>query len=83
MSATNSAFITYKPMGITHVLISAVWALALVFINAIIFYYSKNLTSTEYFYIFLLNAAIVTPNAYFLSKLNVSQTGIADTTGKA
>lgn len=79
---TAQTAITYKPMGITHVIISAVWAMALVAINAIVFYYSRNLTSTEYFYIFLLNAAIATPNAYFLSKLNVSQTGITDSTAK-
>jgi hypothetical protein len=83
MSASNPTAITYKPMGITHVLISLFWALALVATNAIIFYFSKNLTSAEFFFIFLINAAIATPNAYFLSKLNATQTGISDTTTKA
>ena len=33
---TAQSVMTFKPMGITHVIISAVWALALVAINATI-----------------------------------------------
>lgn len=75
MSSEYSTVPTYRPMGITHVIISAVWALALVAINGIIFYLSKNLTSIEYLYIFFINASIATPNAYFLSKLDLSPSG--------
>ena len=72
---TAETAITYKPMGITHVIISSVWALALVAINAIIFYEQKNLSSLDFLYVFFINAGIATPNAYYLSKLDLSPSG--------
>ena len=72
---TAQSVMTYKPMGITHVIISAVWALALVAINAIIFYEQKNLSSLDFWYVLFINAGIATPNAYYLSKLDLSPSG--------
>ena len=78
----SASTITYKPVQLTHVIVSAVWAIALIATNGIIFYFSKTLDDLQFFYLFLLNAAIVTPNAYFLSKLSATSTGITDTTTK-
>lgn len=78
----TASTITYKPLHLTHVIVSSVWALALVSTNAIIFYFSKKLDDLQFFYLFLLNAGIVTPNAYYLSKLSASPSGITDTTTK-
>ena len=72
---TAQSVMTFKPMGITHVIISAVWALALVAINGIIFYEQKNLSSLDFLYVFFINAGIATPNAYYLSKLDLNPSG--------
>lgn len=75
MSDSANQVITYKPMGITHVLISAIWALSLVAINGIIFYVSRHLDDIQFLYLFFINAGIATPNAYYLSKLDLSPSG--------
>ena len=72
---TAQSVMTYKPMGITHVIISAIWGLSLIAINAIIFYFSKHLDDIQFLYLFFINAGIATPNAYYLSKLDLSPSG--------
>lgn len=73
MSANTT--LTYKPLGITHVIISAIWGISLIAINAIVFYFSKHLDDTQFLYLFFINAGIAMPNAYYLSKLDLSPSG--------
>ncbi|MEM3829124.1 MAG: hypothetical protein QXP36_07925 [Conexivisphaerales archaeon] len=85
--AADSTQITYKPLGITHVLIAAIFAISTLGINAVEFYFlAKNggLTSTSLnlFWIVLQNVGIAIPNSYYLSKIKITTGGITESTQK-
>jgi hypothetical protein len=79
----SASTIDLKPVHLTHIAVSAIWALSLIATNAIIFYFSKKLDDIQFFYLFLINAAISTPNAYYLSKMSASPSAITETTTKS
>ncbi|MEM3872665.1 MAG: hypothetical protein QXE05_08915 [Nitrososphaeria archaeon] len=75
--------LTYKPLGITHVILGFTWATALVAINAIEFYFLKISTSSlDVLWIIFQNIGIASANSYYLSKIDVSPQGLTETTIK-
>ena len=84
---TDSTSITYKPMGITHVLIGCIFAVSIVAINAIEFYFLNQAhalspTSLGLFWIMVQNVGIAMPNSYYLSKIQISTSGMTEATTK-
>ncbi|MEM3265537.1 MAG: hypothetical protein QXH07_06240 [Thermoplasmata archaeon] len=80
---TDSTQITYKPLGITHVIIATVFAIAIISINAIEFYFLQqahalNTTSLNLFWIVMQNIGIAIPNSYYLSKIQISTGGMTE-----
>jgi len=79
--------IEYKPLGITHVLVAFIFALAMISINAIEFYFmAKNnaltANSLNVFWVILQNIGMAIPNSYYLSKIQVTTTGLTEQTQK-
>jgi len=79
--------IEYKPLGITHVLVAFIFALAMISINAIEFYFmSKDgaltANSLNVFWVILQNIGMAIPNSYYLSKIQVTTTGLSEQTQK-
>jgi len=79
--------IEYKPLGITHVLVAFIFALAMISINAIEFYFmAKNnaltANSLNVFWVILQNIGMAIPNSYYLSKIQVTTTGLSEQTQK-
>jgi hypothetical protein len=77
--------IEYRPVGLTHILIAFIFAIALLGINAIEFYFmarNNALTpnSLNLFWIILQNIGVAIPNSYYLSKIQVSTTGLSEQT---
>jgi len=77
----------YKPFGITHVLIAFIFALAMIAINGIEFYFmAKNNAlspnSLNLFWIILQNVGMAIPNSYYLSKIQITGTGLTEQTQK-
>ena len=75
----------YKPVSLTHLLIAFIFAIALVAINGIEFYFmAKNdaltANSLNIFWIILQNIGVAIPNSYYLSKIQVSTTGLSEQT---
>jgi len=82
----ESSKITYKPLGITHTLIAFIFGITIISINAIEFYFlskSGGLSSTSLnvFWIMMQNVGIAIPNSYYLSKIQVTTTGLSESTG--
>ena len=79
---TASTAITYKPLGLTHVLIMATVAFMLVFINYILIGMGHATTSTDIGYISMANIVISIANAYWLVRLTINAQGVQETTAK-
>jgi len=84
---TDSTSITYKPFGITHFALGAIFGVVLIGINAIEFFFlsqshALSSTSLNVFWITVQNVGIAIPNSYYLSKIQVSTTGITESTTK-
>ena len=77
-----SSVILYRPVHLTHVAVSAIWATAIISITAIVFYFQHTLTASEFFFLVLGWIGIAVPNAYYLTKLSMSQKGMSETTSK-
>ncbi len=76
-----------KPIGLTHVLISFIYGVVIISINAIEFYFLKeanalSTNSLNLFWIVAQNVGIAIPNSYYLSKINLSPTNISEETSK-
>ena len=84
---TDSTSITYKPFGITHFALGLTFGIVLISINAIEFFFlsqshALSSTSLNVFWIALQNIGIAIPNSYYLSKIQISTTGMTETTSK-
>ncbi len=72
----------YYPIHVTHIVVSTVWASALITINAIEFLFFKSMTDTGLFFIVLQNIGIGLGNAYWLAKTHITPRGLDITTSK-
>ena len=77
----------YRPLSITHVLIAFIFAIALVAINGIEFYFmarnnALTANSLNLFWIILQNIGVAIPNSYYLSRIQITTTGLSETTNK-
>ena len=84
---TDSTSITYKPFGITHFALGAIFGVVLIAVNAIEFFFlsqshALSSTSLNVFWIMLQNVGIALPNSYYLSKIQISSSGMTETTTK-
>ena len=84
---TDSTSITYKPFGITHFALAAIFGIVIVGINAIEFFFlsqshALSSTSLNVFWIALQNVGIAIPNSYYLSKIQISASGMTESTTK-
>jgi len=75
----------YKPLGITHVLIAFIFGVTIVSVNAIELYFLSKVgalssSSLNIFWIVLQNVGIAIPNSYYLSKIQISTTGLSEQT---
>jgi hypothetical protein len=83
---TDATTITYKPLGITHTLIALIFAITIISVNAIEFFFlSKDgaisSTSLNVFWIMMQNVGIAIPNSYYLSKIQITTGGLTESTG--
>jgi len=77
----------YRPLSTTHVLIAFIFAIALVAINGIEFYFmarnnALTANSLNLFWIILQNIGVAIPNSYYLSRIQITTTGLSETTNK-
>ena len=68
------------PIHITHIAVSFIWAIALVAINAIEFYFDQSIHGLDLFWIVIQNAVIASGNAYWLAKTHITPQGVDITT---
>lgn len=70
----------YYPMHITHMVVSFIWMIGLVAINAIEFYFDNHIEGLDLFWIVMQNAVIGSANAYWLVRTHISPTEMDLTT---
>jgi len=75
----------YKPLGITHVLIAFIFGVTIVSVNAIELYFLSKVgalssSSLNIFWIVLQNVGIAIPNSYYLSKIQITTSGLSEQT---
>jgi hypothetical protein len=63
---------------ITHVIISFVYAIAVVALTSVEMYFLKTANSTEIFFIVVQNVGIMGTSGYFASKISVTPTGLTE-----
>ena len=73
----------YKPLGITHVLIAFIFGITIISVNAIELYFlsktgALSSSSLNIFWIVLQNVGIAIPNSYYLSKIQITGTGLSE-----
>ena len=60
------------PIHVTHIAVAFIWAVALIAINAIEFYFDKTIDGMDLFWIVLQNSIIGSANAYWLIRTHIT-----------